>query len=138
MYKVARTDDKATRRGKGLGQSTHNNLYPILQAKLFNSTRPTLTQHPRTMCIINHEKAIMGLRHVSQLREWCHVAVHAEHSVRDDESTATISRHVLDQSAQMIHVTMTVNGYPSLRQTASVDDTGVVQLVAEYDVTPTN
>ena len=78
--------DKAAFGGHGLAQSPdgHIGMFTIV---MFRKSAPRAPKDARGMRLINHQKAIASASNAQKLRQIRQIAIHAENSIRHDETT---------------------------------------------------
>src|SRR5664280_2326780 len=104
------------------------------EMEMVNDSTPVISQDSLAMRIIDHGDGVVFLRELHNTRKRSNVTIHAEDTVRDNQLGALILLMLLEFLFQACHITM-LEGYDlRLAQSASIDDAGMVQLVAEDKV----
>ena len=89
-----------------------------------------LSHHACRVALIHHNECVVFLGQVANLVHRCHVAVHREHAVGDDDAEA-LGLRLLQAAFQLAHVGVGIAVALRLAQAHAVDDAGMVEGIAD-------
>ena len=102
-----------------------------LNAELGREAATLWPKHPESVCLVDHQPRIEGTSQFRDLAQGRNHPIHREEGVRDDEGAAC-SRPVFSQERpEVIDVAVCVHVNACSREAAAVDETGVIQRIAE-------
>ena len=113
-----------------LAQGPHLDIDLLGQAEFFNQAAAVRPEHAGGVRLINHHPGVVLPGQGSNLSQWGQVTVHAEHAVCHNQALACRWTRV-QQFVQMSRVSVTIDADVSPRQAAAVNDTGVIEAVAQ-------
>ena len=119
---------------EGLAERADDHVDLSLQAGGRNGPAAARPEDPDRVCLVDHHTRADRARDFHDLDQRCHVAVHREHRVGDDQrpSRAAAARFVAAHAPfQVLDVEVPVHDHLRPGQTAAVDDRGVVELIRE-------
>ena len=85
------------------------------------------------MRFVDDYRSVVSIGQAVQIFEFCPVPVHTEDAFDDDKSLALVRRQA-KRMFELIEVRVRVNNFPTSRQSNSVDDTGVIEFIADNRV----
>src|ERR1700730_15160770 len=103
-------------------------------AKVVDGAAASSPKHARGMRIINHHDAVILLSKFAEFRQWRDVTIHRENAVGDQQRVAVPADRFLKDTFAVLGVSLLENLDRSLRETATVYDRGVVQLVGDDEI----
>ena len=83
--------------------------------------------------LVNHHQGVIFLCQVTNLIDWCHVAVHREHAISHDDAEP-LRLCLLQAFLKFLHVGIGIAVALGLAQPHTIDDGGMVQGVADNGV----
>src|SRR5690606_28461077 len=99
-------------------------------------SRGALTARPQNsscMSVIHHHKGTVLTSQSGDLRQPGYHPRHAENAVGDDQNFA-VDLFILQDPREVVHIVVTVNADSGVAQPTTVDDTGMIQLIAQNQV----
>ena len=91
---------------------------------------PCGTYHTGRVWLVHHYQCIVFLGKIANLIHWSYIAVHREHTVRNN-NTETLCLRFLQTSFHVLHVSVGITVALCLAKTYSVNDRSMVQRIRD-------
>ena len=101
------------------------------------NTSTLLTKDTNTVGFVNHNRAVVLMLQLNNLRQFGQVALHREYAI-DNNQLDSLVRQLLQHALQISHIVVLIVQLTSKRQTATVHNTCVITIVADDIVVLTN
>ena len=113
---------------ESLSESTGVDIHSAISICKLADTVTGSTYNSCRMRLVHHYESIILLCQLANLVHRCHVTVHGEYTVCDNDSE-TLSLSFLEAFLQLCHVSIGITISLGLAKTYAVDDGGMVQCV---------
>ena len=101
---------------------------------MFYCAASLFSKYTCSMGIIHHHNRIEILCQFHNLRKWCKIPIHAEHAISYNQTVLVLSR-LFQQTSQMLHISMCIHLHISIRKSAPINNTCVIERIAKYYIT---
>ena len=130
------TSDKATDRSERLREGTHDEVHLVGKSEMITHTTTVLSKHSDTMSLIDHDRTVVLMLELYDLRKLSEVAFHRENAVNDDELHCII-RQLLEDILKILHVVVLIFQLTCEGETTSINDRSVITVIADNIVLTT-
>jgi hypothetical protein len=133
---------KADQRGRSGGEGPHQTEgFPEgadqdvrMEPEIRRHARPGRTEHAERVCFVEEQTGVVSIGERPEAGDRGEVPVHREDGLRGDQGGPGVRARLRQEVSEVIEVTMSIDENARSAQATSIDDTGVVECVAEYEV----